>query len=70
MKKSYFIVGIDYDRTLQRVMVNGVDNKIDAMKNFIKINPKALIISICELNQKEKDWVNKNNMPECENIDL
>lgn len=68
MKKSYFIVGIDNSDTRQRTIVNGVENKLEAMMRFVEIYPKMLIVSVCQINQKEKEWLLKNNMPNCRDV--
>lgn len=68
MKRSYLIVGIDND-VFQRSIVNGARNKLEAMKKFTEVYPNALIISVCRLEEEEKEWLNKKNMPECQNID-
>lgn len=69
MKRSYLIVGINGEY-FQRSIVNGVESKLEAMKNFLEVYPKAFIISVCRLEEEEKNWLNQNNMPECENVDL
>lgn len=69
MKRSYLIVGTNGEY-FQRSIVNGVKSKLEAMKNFLEVYPKALIISACRLEEEEKNWLNQNNMPECENVVL
>ena len=66
MKKSYFIVGVNDLDIIQRVIVNGVENKLKAMMKFVELYPQMLIVSVCQINQKEKEWLLKNNMPNCE----
>lgn len=68
MKKSYFIVGIDGSNTTSRVIVNGVGDKLEAMMRFVEVYPQMLIVSICQINQKEKEWLIKNNMPNCRDV--
>lgn len=68
MKKSYFIVGIDDLDTKQRTIVSGVKNKLEAMMKFVEVYPQMLIVSVCQINQKEKEWLLKNNMPNCREV--
>lgn len=66
---SYLILGF-YDGTFQRTIINGAGTKLEAMKNFNKVYPEFLIMSITDLNNEEKDWLNENNMPNNEIIDI
>ena len=66
MKKSYFIVGVNDLDIIQRVIVNGVENQLEAMMKFAELYPQMLIVSVYQINQKEKEWLLKNNMPNCE----
>lgn len=68
MKKNYFIVGIDDLDTRQRTIVSGVKNKLEAMMKFVEVYPQMLIVSVCQINQKEKEWLLKNNMPNCREV--
>lgn len=68
MKKNYFIVGIDDLDTRQRTIVSGVKNKLEAMMKFVEVYPQMLIVSVCQINQKEKKWLLKSNMPNCEDV--
>lgn len=68
MKKSYFIVGIDDLDTRQRTIVSGVKNKLEAMMKFVEVYPQMLIVSVCQINQEEKEWLLKNNMPNCKDV--
>lgn len=68
-KKNYLIVAVGND-AMQRSILNNVETKLEAMRSFNKIYPEFLIISISELNGQERDWMNKNNMPNNEDIDI
>lgn len=68
MKKGYFIVGIDDLDTKQRTIVSGVKNKLEAMMKFVEACPQMLIVSVCQINQKGKEWLLKNNMPNCKDV--
>ena len=68
MKKNYFIVGIDDLDTRQRTIVSGVKNKLEAMMKFVEVYPQMLIVSVCQINEKEKEWLLKNNMPNCREV--
>lgn len=38
------------------------------MMRFVEVYPKMLIVSVCQINQKEKEWLLKNNMPNCRDV--
>lgn len=68
--KDYFICGTYYyDFTNERTIVCGAKNKLEAIKIFHQSFPKALIVSIFEINKEEKEWFVNNNMPNYKNIE-
>lgn len=50
------------------MIVNGVGDKLEAMMRFVEVYPQMFIVSICQINQKEKEWLLKNNMPNCRDV--
>ena len=65
---NYFITGIfNEENKIQRTIISGAENKFDAMKKFIEFYPQILILSVIQINQKERKWLLENNMLNCKN---
>lgn len=66
--KSYLITGVNTNfdflskNLFTRSIVKNTKSKLEAMKVFYKTYPEMEIISICELNKYEIEWLIKYNM--------